>query len=202
MMNNLTVYDYIKQHDKTHIIFDFDATLFLLLLPWNKWGETIQGQLLNLNPDIWNQWTQEEISLSEMQNRYIDKHGEAALQIILEHNKRFEEDQLKDVHPHHDLLRAVRELGTAYKKYVWSSNTREIIQRVLADFDIEDAFERVVTRNDVRLLKPNAEGFQLIRDPKVPLERYVLVGDSSSDRGAAKNAGIDFYYVDFFDQRL
>lgn len=162
----------------------------------------MRQELIDINPDIWDEWAQDNLSLSEMQNRYVDEHGDQALKIILKHNEQFENEQLRGVKPHHDLLSVVKGLSDECKKHIWSSNTSEVIMKVLQSFGIEEKFERIITRNDVKLLKPDAEGFGLIRDPEIALDRYLLVGDSGSDRGAARGAGIDFYHIDFFDQRI
>ena len=58
-------------------------------------------------------------------------------------------------------------------------------------------FGRIVGRDDVRLAKPDPEGWQLI-DDGTPRQRYLFVGDSSNDEGAATALGIDYFTIRFF----
>ena len=37
---------YIIDHKKTHLIFDFDKTLFELILDWDKYFEDIEKELI------------------------------------------------------------------------------------------------------------------------------------------------------------
>lgn len=197
-----TLDEYLAAHKKTHLIFDFDATLFLLLLPWETWGMSMRETLSKIDASIWDAWHNREINISELQNQYVDTYGDEALQIILEHNERFERELLQGWEPHADLLQTVKNVDTGIKKYVWSSNTREVINLVLKEERLTHLFEGIVSRDDVTLLKPDPEGFYKLWNPEVNKNQYLMVGDSKADRQAAKSAGIDFFYVDFFKQRL
>jgi HAD superfamily hydrolase (TIGR01549 family) len=190
--------DYIQIHNKTHLIFDFDATLVLLLLPWHKWHEGLRKEFTALDAEIFNEFLQQTSSLSAMQNMFVDRVGDKALPVILRHNEYFENEFLEGSEPYTELIDLVKRLGPKYKKYVWSSNSRRVVERVLAEFNLSAYFDGLVTRNEVKFIKPDPEGFTLIRQKDVPLARYVLVGDSSHDRNAAAAAGIDFYHDDHF----
>lgn len=57
----------------------------------------------------------------------------------------------------------------------------------------------IVARDDVRLLKPNPEGWQHIYGNE-SLGEYLLVGDSANDRGAAGAVGIDYFEIKHFKE--
>ncbi len=191
---------YINKHHKTHIIFDFDATLLLLKLPWEQWGDTMRAEMRSLDPELWQLWERDR-DLPGVQNRYVAAFGDKAEQRIIEHNEAFE-NRLSGVDLHDELNDIVRRLARQCRLFIWSSNVRSVIDKVLNEQELHTLFEKVITRNDVRMIKPDPEGFSLIRDPAVPNSKYLLVGDSSNDSGAAKSIGIDFYHIDFFNQGL
>lgn len=191
---------YVDRHQKTHIIFDFDATLLLLKLPWHEWGETMRDDMRALDDRLWLVWERDR-NLAGVQNQFVAAYGDKARERIIEHNEHFEQ-RLAGVELHDELIAITRQLAKHHRLFIWSSNVRSVVERVLSKHELQVLFEKVVTRNDVRMIKPDPEGFGLLRDPAVPKSRYLLVGDSSSDRGAAQNAGIDFYHTDFFNQNV
>ena len=66
------------------------------------------------------------------------------------------------------------------------------------DYGIWNTFEKVITSLDVDLLKPYTEGFNQIYDPIIPKKRYIIIGDSDSDKEAAKRLRVDFFLIDYF----
>src|SRR5207247_1655560 len=130
------------------------------------------------------------------QNLLVEQYGDEALNILLKHNPEFEMRHKEKVIRNDDLLRDVEHFRDTYHLYMWTSNTRELIDWVLANNAMSNWFDKIVTRNDVRFLKPSPEGFDHLYDRAVPKKRYVLIGDSSHDRSAALAAGIDFYLTD------
>jgi beta-phosphoglucomutase-like phosphatase (HAD superfamily) len=192
--------DYAARTGKTHFIFDFDATILLLDLPWEDWHAGVYAELTALDPDLYEQWATVR-ALSGIQNAFVEKHGDAALALLCAHNKRFESG-FTAFHKNDGLLAEIEAIGTSAQRSIWSSNTRDVVEHVLELAELDGLFDKIVSRDNVRMLKPNPEGFALLHDPAVPKSRYVLVGDSSSDRGAAQAAGIDFYFTDFFNQGL
>jgi len=195
-MPDLSLGEYIIKHHKTHLIFDFDGTLAYAKFPWKQWGVEVRDELRALDAELWD--AHEYRGSGPAQNEFVKRHGEAALTVLQRHNAVFEMRYRDAVVRNNALLREVAQFRDSYQLFMWTSNTRQLIDWVLADNNMADWFEKIVTRNDVRFLKPSPEGFALIHDPTVPKENYVLVGDSSHDRGAAEAAGIAFYYTDDF----
>lgn len=64
---------------------------------------------------------------------------------------------------------------------------------------ITDHFKKVISREDVYLLKPDNEGFKYIYEGGTALDKYLFIGDSDADRIAAEKSGIKFLHIDNFD---
>lgn len=189
--------EYLSLHHKTHLIFDFDETIFMLLLPWRNALVYAANDLRNLDKNLYEKYENDIGRLSEMQNKFVKKHGKKAKDIFIENNMRFESEHLQGVDINQELIDFIN-TATNVSLFVWSSNTRPVIEKVLKEFGIHHKFEKIITRNDVDLLKPSSEGFTLIYDQSIPKSQYLMVGDSMSDEGAAKAAGIDFFRVMYF----
>jgi HAD superfamily hydrolase (TIGR01549 family) len=193
--------EYIKTNNKTHVIFDFDATLFLLVLPWANWKEGLKKELIKIDASIWDEYESGSLNIAGLQNKYLKNHGQTVRDFMNNHCESFEMESLEHYEPNTDLLNTLNELDYVHK-YVWSSNAQPVIKLVLDETGLADKFERIVSRQDVDFIKPMPDGFNLIHDKKVDKSKYLMVGDSSHDRGAAEAAGIDFYLTDFFDLGL
>ncbi len=190
--------EYINKNNKTHIIFDFDATLFLLVLPWSNWYEGLKTELTKYDATIWDEFEQKVISQAEMQNKYMQNHGDTVRDFINTHSRSFESEQLVRHEPNTDLLEVLNHLS-GKSLYIWSSNTHATIEKVLQETGLRHHFKQVIARDDVQYIKPKPDGFNAIYDESVPKSEFLMVGDSSHDRGAAESAGIDFYLTDFFN---
>lgn len=75
---------------------------------------------------------------------------------------------------------------------VWTNNARSCTTRVLELLALAPHFDLVVTRDEVRRLKPDSEGFHVIRERLPHLVDAVVVGDSWVDGVAAQAAGVPF----------
>ena len=196
-MSAQSLADYIDTHHKTHLIFDFDGTLAFVDIPWGEWGEGVRDELRELDEALWAKHNFRGTAL--FQNDLVRKYGRDGLDILLRHIPLFEAQYADRFTRNEELLRQVAEFRDMYRLYIWSSNSRQLVDAVLELNGMGDWFDKVVTRNDLRYLKPNPEGFLHIHDPGVPLERYLMIGDSTHDIQAAKAAGIDAYHTDFFN---
>lgn len=197
-MTTQSLADVIIAKHKTHLIFDFDATLFLMHIPWNEWGEDIRDELLALDVELWEH--HQFKGGSGFQNKMVGKYGKRGLDLMLRHSSLFEMQHKEKFARNEQLLQEIEEFKDTYHMFIWSSNSRQLVDSVLQQNGMGDWFEKIVSRNEVQFLKPSGEGFAYIHDPQVPKSRYLLIGDSSHDREAALDAGIDFYHTDFFNQ--
>jgi phosphoglycolate phosphatase len=102
--------------------------------------------------------------------------------------------------------------AAGWRTALWTNNAREITLAVLERFALLDGFDVVVTRDDMAALKPDPDGWRVIRDHfTAPLParsgaprghsahaanpggcRAVVVGDSWVDGLAAAAAGVPF----------
>jgi phosphoglycolate phosphatase len=89
-----------------------------------------------------------------------------------------------------------REAG--FRTALWTNNAREITAEALARFELDGDLELVVTRDEMRALKPDPDGWRVIVEHFAgstsadPGWHAVVVGDSWVDGLAAAAAGIPF----------
>ena len=99
--------------------------------------------------------------------------------------------ELAELVPHAmDTLRAMKDLGFATA--VWTNNDRVVADYVLARFGLAPHLDLVVTRDDVRALKPDPDGLRVIRARWPGAQHVVVVGDSWVDGAAAQAGGVPF----------
>jgi len=88
-----------------------------------------------------------------------------------------------------DTLPALRKLKSlGYKMGVVTNTSREAAARELSMHGIDAFFEVVITREDMKMLKPDPEGL-LLALRKLSVEDFVFVGDLAHDSRAARRAG-------------
>ena len=74
-----------------------------------------------------------------------------------------------------------------------ATNRTDTMARVLAQFDLADDFDLVVTASDVRHPKPHPEALNTIIERfKLYPDQALYIGDSSVDEAAARSAGVPF----------
>ncbi|GEM_PF-364063 len=202
MSSSTSLEQYLTKTSKTHLIFDLDETLCWVILPWERWEDHLKEQLIKLDKNIYSEYKQRKISLSELQNQYISKFP-ATKQLFIKNNTWFETTFIQKVFPNPPLLQfiAKNQNTNKYTLYLWSSNTKKTVTTVLKKYNIQHQFKKIITRNDVAQLKPNPEGFNLIKEKNIHLNQYLFIGDSKSDKQAAKAVGIDFFKVTYFNQQ-
>jgi phosphoglycolate phosphatase len=82
--------------------------------------------------------------------------------------------------------------GLGFATAVWTNNARACTAHVLGAFRLAPHLDLVVTRDDMRHLKPDPDGFRVIRERFPELAAAVVVGDSWVDGLAARAAGLPF----------
>jgi phosphoglycolate phosphatase len=82
---------------------------------------------------------------------------------------------------------------------IWTNNARELTLPALARLGLADELDLVVTRDDMRALKPDPDGWRVISEHFSKLAKgasdprhAVVVGDSWVDGVAAAKAGVSF----------
>ncbi len=90
----------------------------------------------------------------------------------------------------HELLQHIRAAGM---KLGVCTNRGDGARDLLRQIGIYEDFDVIVTADDVKNHKPDPEGLlQALDNIGVPAERAVMVGDTTADIGAGKNAGVAF----------
>jgi phosphoglycolate phosphatase len=89
-----------------------------------------------------------------------------------------------------EAVAAMKVLG--YATAIWTNNDRVVADFVLARFGLLDHLDLVVTRDDVRHLKPDPDGLRVVRARWPEAARIVVVGDSWVDGAAAQAGGVPF----------
>ena len=89
-----------------------------------------------------------------------------------------------------EALSGAREAGFATA--VWTNNAREVTLIALERFKLVPFLDLVVTRDDMREMKPDPDGYRVITAHFGPLRDAVVVGDSWVDGVAAAGAGVPF----------
>jgi phosphoglycolate phosphatase len=75
---------------------------------------------------------------------------------------------------------------------VWTNNARDITAEALARFRLLGVLDLVVTRDEMRALKPDPDGWRVIVEHFGALRDAVVVGDSWVDGVAAAAVGVPF----------
>jgi phosphoglycolate phosphatase len=75
---------------------------------------------------------------------------------------------------------------------VWTNNAREVTAVALERFGLRPVLDLVVTRDEMRALKPDPDGWRVILEHFGPARDAVVVGDSWVDGVAARAAGVPF----------
>ncbi len=82
---------------------------------------------------------------------------------------------------------------------LWTNNAREIALHALTRFGLDAVLDIIVTRDEMRQLKPHPDGWRVICELAMaaglrgPLEApHIIIGDSWVDGAAARAAGVPF----------
>jgi len=89
-----------------------------------------------------------------------------------------------------EALTGARDAGFATA--LWTNNAREVTAIALGRFGLDAHLDLVVTRDEMRDLKPDPDGFRVIAEHFGRTRDAVVVGDSWVDGLAAAEAGVPF----------
>ena len=79
-----------------------------------------------------------------------------------------------------------------FRTALWTNNAREVTLAALDRFGLLPCFDLLVTRDEMRALKPDPDGWRVILERFGPIADAVVVGDSWVDGRAAAAAGVPF----------
>ncbi|MEM5828217.1 MAG: HAD-IA family hydrolase [Candidatus Aenigmatarchaeota archaeon] len=102
---------------------------------------------------------------------------------------------IKKIKPKKRVIKIVKKLkNKGFKIAIFSSSPKKLVRRVLKTLKLEENFDYIVAKEDVKNHKPNPEGlYKIMKHFKT--RNIVFVGDSKFDELAAKRAKIRFINV-------
>lgn len=189
---------YLIDHPKTHIIFDLDGTLAKLKIDWSTFRRGLFDIVGAIDRPLMESVPFEHMRGLELTNKAVKKHGESMKRQLTQFNESYELSHYSGYIPNPPLLSFIRENTSKYAYFLWTNNCRKTIEDFLVKERLGETFEKILTFDEVGLIKPEPEGFGKICDKRLPKTDYLMTGDSFADEGAAKSFGMDFFKVNFF----
>lgn len=190
---------YLLTHPKKYLIFDLDETLALLHIDWSTIREDVFKLVATFDEELTKEVPRELYASIYLSNKAIKKYGSIAKTKLTTFVEDYEKRNYSGYTPNKELIDFIK--SNDCKKYtcaIWTTNTTPIVRSVLAKEGLTERFEKIITNGDVSQYKPEGDGFSLIHVVDTPLSDYLMIGDSINDEGAAKNAGIDFFRIEYF----
>lgn len=89
-----------------------------------------------------------------------------------------------------ETVQALRGLG--FRTAVWTNNGRALTHQVLERFALVPHLDLIISRDEVRHLKPDPDGLRVIWERWPDLAEVFVVGDSWVDGVAAQAGGVPF----------
>lgn len=201
LSNHLKLDQFLADHSKKTLIFDFDETLFKLHLPWGEYVQNTHALLAELVPEAYHDQIHKDQTTFDVINAFTKEFGPEIRDRCLEYAREFETKQLEGYVRNDQLVEWVKQHQNQYQFFIWSSNLTTTIQPILEAEGLSEVFQQIIGRDTVRFTKPHPDGFELIQaEADAPdITEYLMIGNSQhSDGGAAENSGIDFCLIKYF----
>jgi HAD superfamily hydrolase (TIGR01509 family) len=182
------------------ILFDFEGTL--VDFQWNLGGavqETLEMLIALGFPEDRLSGKKYSVLMTDAQKLApeVGQSPERMRELIGTVYDRYDEDALSRWVLRSDakeLLITLRAKGI--RTALVSNVGRHALEKAILKFDLKDFFHVLVSRNDVRALKPSGEGIRFaLNQLNVPEERALFVGDSVDDIQAGREAGIRVIFI-------
>ncbi len=194
----MTLEQFLILHPKKYLIFDLDETLAKLKIDWSTITRGLFELVATFDEPLTKQLYPKRFSAIHLCNTVVKKHGQIAQNILNAFVEEYEREHYSGYIPNTLLIEFIKSTKEQYSNYLWTTNTDGVISDFLNKENINGRFTKIISRKIVAQLKPEKDGFDLIYKSNTPLSDYILIGDSINDEGAAKNAGIDFFKIDYF----
>jgi len=190
---------YLSKNPKKHLIFDLDETIFLLKLPWQEYKKDTFKILSRFNPELKN--PKGYISTNDEINRLRKEFGPEIHELAYPLREKFEMESLQGLIPNGPLINFIRQNKDNFTFHIWTSQMSKTAEWLLKKKKLLDCFDKIVGRDNVDYTKPEPDGFYKIFTPNDRARKsdYIMIGDNPDKDGiAAKKAGIDYFYIDYF----
>lgn len=193
--------EYLSLHPKKYLIFDLDETLARLEIDWSTVHQMLFREIKKIDQSLVSEATTNAREFYNLINTTASKHGTIAKQAINKAIEIYEQKNYSSYTPNSDLLLFIHSHVNTYTFSLWTSNSIYTIQDFLHQEHLKSIFRKIIALEDVLFTKPNPDGFSRIYEQKNLKTDYLMIGDSENDEGAAKNAGIDFFKIDYFTRQ-
>jgi len=174
----------------TDVAWDFDGTLFDTYPNLVRaFKEALENYGYTAEED--EIWQKMSISIRHAVSFYAKKHGFDPDEFRALHKRLegFRPDLVKTYPGVKETLKAIKESGR--RNHLYTNRDKGSV-RYLEAYDLLQYFDGLVTKEDMRVLKPSPGGMiDLCRSYQVNPEQMLMVGDRAVDIDSAKNAGTD-----------
>lgn len=177
-------------HEAAVCVFDLDHTLVSSPLDLRAVGREMEAFIRARGvtvPERALRWSGAE--LFDLVKREAAHLEAELLAIPVAHERRAMEQATPEPFAR-EAVAALKELGFATA--IWTNNDRVVADFVLTRFGLSRHLDLVVTRDEMRRLKPDPDGLRVVRERWPDAARIVVVGDSWVDGLAAQAAGVPF----------
>jgi phosphoglycolate phosphatase len=176
--------------DARGVVFDLDHTLVRSPLDLRAMAEELGRYLASHGVDLpprQTRWSAPE--LARLVGERAPHLEEGFWRIALAHEHR----ALEAARAEPGAREALRDLGArGFRRAVWTNNGRAATEHVLGRLALGAELDLVVTRQEVRHLKPDPDGLRVIALRWPDVRQLFVVGDSWVDGQAAHAGGAPF----------
>ena len=181
---------------KKVIVFDLDGTIVKLLTDWNHLKKILAERYSKIYRE-----TCEFDHITACLDHVVEKNDEVELNNFFKIIQDYEMKNIKNNQIIEETIFFIRNLelfgiSKDTKLAIFSLNTRKVIIESLKLANINDKFDFIIGREDIRKWKPNPEGLLIIKEHyKLRSEEIVYFGDLEKDIITGNNAGIESHLI-------
>jgi phosphoglycolate phosphatase len=183
--------------NKRVIVFDLDGTVVRLAVDW----DSLKHLLSEKYSEIYGEYCSFS-SVSECLRTIVDKNDNATLEDFFKIILQYELENIENTQPIREIIFFINNLelfgvNNSSKLAILSLNMRDTIKKALGIANLEEKFDFILGREDVKHWKPNPAGLLKIKDNfNVKKEEIIFFGDKKKDLLTGKNSGIDAFWID------
>lgn len=187
----------MKTNNIKAVLFDFDGTIMdtneVIINSWQHTFRNLTGKEADVNMLLGTFGEPLEISIDKMLPEFS---RDDAMRIYREYQYCNFKGLISLFPGVVEVLRELKEKDI--KTAIVTSRLRRTTMEGIEKFDLHDFFDTVVTMEDTKKHKPDAEpAFEALRRLDIEAERAIMVGDSKFDIICARNAGVKSVLVDW-----
>lgn len=187
----------MKTNNIKAVLFDFDGTIMdtneVIINSWQHTFRNLTGKEADVNMLLGTFGEPLEISIDKMLPEFS---RDDAMRIYREYQYCNFKGLISLFPGVVEVLRELKEKDI--KTAIVTSRLRRTTMEGIEKFDLHDFFDTVVTMEDTKKHKPDAEpAFEALRRLDIEAERAIMVGDSKFDIMCAQNAGVKSVLVDW-----